>query len=95
MTEDGSSLAHILAQCRAPAERVIARSNVDMLVDDLFSMDEPWRGRFLTLVAGWATDGLWSDQQPRRTEVEAWLDADASLYRRVSLLLKMWGRPVR
>lgn len=65
----------------------------DSLTEDLFSLDEPWRGRFLRLVATRAT--MWAEcgQQPTPEEVAAWFEADPSLRRRISLLLYLWQGP--
>ena len=66
---------------------------MDSLTEDLFSLDEPWRGRFLRLVATRAT--MWTEcgQQPTPEEVTAWFEADPSLRRRISLLLYLWQGP--
>ncbi|MGD1995067.1 MAG: hypothetical protein PVI59_17890 [Anaerolineae bacterium] len=66
--------------------------SIDSLVEDLFSLDEPWRGRFLILVADRATRGTWSQRLPQPTEVKTWLGEDTGLYRQVSLMLRIWGR---
>ncbi len=92
LREDGISLSHILARCRSRQEGVTMHESIDSLVEDLFSLDEPWRGRFLILVADRATHGSWSQRLPQPWEVKAWLDEDTGLYRQVSLMLKIWGR---
>ena len=68
---------------------------MDSLTEDLFSLDEPWRDRFLRLVAARAT--MWTEdgQQPTPEEVTAWFEADPSLRRRISLLLYLWQGPRR
>jgi hypothetical protein len=63
---------------------------MDSLIEDLFSLDEPWRGRFLNLVATRATMRAEYKQQPTPEEVSAWFRADPYLRRRVSLLLYAW-----
>ena len=65
------------------------------LTDALFSLEEPWQGRFLELVANLATSGDWDGQRPTQKEVAAWLSADLELYREVKLLLHAWQRPGR
>lgn len=67
--------------------------SIEFLVEALYSLREPWRGRFLALVANWATGGAWNGRQPRREEVAAWLRADLTLYREVRSLLYAWQRP--
>jgi len=63
------------------------------LTDTLFSLEEPWRGRFLDLVANLATSWAWDGQRPTRKEMAAWLSADLELYREVKQLLETWQRP--
>jgi hypothetical protein len=67
--------------------------NVQSLTQALFSLDEPWRGRFLSLVANYATKWVWDGQQPTCEEVAAWLETNPPLYRWVRLLLYRWGTP--
>jgi len=68
---------------------------VELLTDALFSLDEPWRGRFLDLVAKQATRWKWDGQQPGREEIAAWLGTNPGLYQEVTLLLNAWQRPER
>jgi hypothetical protein len=63
---------------------------MDSLIEDLFSLDEPWRGRFLNLVATRATMGTEYGRQPTPEEVSAWFRANPFLRRRISLLLSAW-----
>lgn len=63
---------------------------MDSLVEDLFSLDEPWRGRFLNLVATRATMKTEYRRQPTPEEVSAWFQANPFLRRRISLLLYAW-----
>ena len=65
------------------------------LTDALFSLEEPWRGRFLDLVANLATSWAWDGQDPTRKEVASWLSGDLDLYREVKQLLDAWQRPRR
>lgn len=69
------------------------RDKAKSLTDALFSLEEPWRGRFLDLVANLATSWTWDSQLPTRKEVASWLIADLELYREVKLLLDAWERP--
>lgn len=66
---------------------------MDSLTEDLFSLDEPWRSRFLKLVTARATTWTGGRQQPSPEEVSAWFAADPSLRRRISLLLYVWQGP--
>ena len=66
--------------------------SVDSLTDDLFSLEEPWRSRFLTLVASratWRTEEI----QPTPEDVAAWLANKPALHKWTSVLLRMWERP--
>jgi hypothetical protein len=71
------------------------RGKAKSLTNALFSLDEPWQGRFLNLVADLATNSAWDGRRPTRKEVMAWLGADLELYREVKLLLDAWQRPGR
>ncbi|MDY6876760.1 MAG: hypothetical protein SWK90_11245 [Chloroflexota bacterium] len=68
---------------------------INALTEALFSLDEPWRGRFLDLVAKQATRWRWDGRQPGREEIAAWLGASPGLYQEVTLLLNAWQGPVR
>ena len=64
------------------------------VADEVLALDEPWRGRFLTLVANLATGGVWDEEDvPSREVLVAWLRADLSLRFRVIQLLNAWRRP--
>lgn len=65
----------------------------EALATDLFSLDEPWRSRFLDLVANMATRWKWNGHQPTREEIVAWLGRNPALYREIRLLLRAWQRP--
>jgi len=67
--------------------RFIVEERVKALTEALFSLDEPWRGRFLDLVAKQATRWKWDGRQPEREEVTAWLGASPGLYQEMTLLL--------
>jgi hypothetical protein len=62
----------------------------DSLVLAIYSMDEPWRRRFLILVAGMATHWTWESGEPTPDEVSAWLDSQPKLRRYMGLLLDRW-----
>ncbi|MFQ6099925.1 MAG: hypothetical protein ACE5OS_01645 [Anaerolineae bacterium] len=61
------------------------------LTDTLFSLEEPWRSRFLNLVANQATGWAWDGQPPTPDEVTTWL-GDWGLYQQVTSLLYEWHR---
>jgi hypothetical protein len=69
------------------------RDKAKALTDALFSLEEPWRGRFLNLVANLATSWAWDGQPPTRKQVTNWLGTDLELYREMKLLLDAWHRP--
>jgi hypothetical protein len=68
---------------------------MDSLTEALFALDEPWRGRFLSLVVARAS--MWTEDrsQPTPEEVSACFEADPSLRRRISSLLYLWQGPRR
>jgi len=70
------------------------QKDIEGLVDDLYSLSEPWRGRFLQLVAERATGGTWNGRRPTKEELATWLGTDLGLYREVLLLLRAWQRNV-
>ena len=75
--------------------RFNVEERVKLLTEALFSLDEPWRARFLDLVAKQATRWKWDGRQPEREEVTAWLGASPGLYQEVTLLLNAWQGPRR
>jgi hypothetical protein len=68
---------------------------MDSLTEALFSLDEPWRGRFLNLVITRARTWVEDRPQPTPEEISACFEADPSLRRRISLLLYLWQGPRR
>lgn len=66
---------------------------VELLARNIDSMDEPWRGRFLTLVANYATKWAWDGNQPTQEEVTAWLRSNPALYQWVRSLISVWQGP--
>ncbi len=71
----------------------MAVESVESIVYTLFTLDEPWRGRFLALVADWANPGDGNGGLPGQEEVAAWLDADRALRQQVAYLLGAWLKP--
>jgi hypothetical protein len=60
------------------------------LVEDLYALEEPWRTRFLVLIAKLATGWRWNDHTPSRSRTEAWLAEHAWLQRQVAQMLDTW-----
>jgi len=61
------------------------------LTETLFSLEEPWRSRFLNLLANYATGWKWNGQSPTQEEVASWL-GDNILHQEVTLMLTAWQR---
>jgi hypothetical protein len=59
------------------------------LAESLFHLPDPWRDRFLTLVAFRAVGRIQDGRPPSQEDVTAWL-ADLNLYREVMLMLNSW-----
>jgi hypothetical protein len=89
-----SNLMHPAVQTSCNEENDEAVT-MDSLTEALFSLDEPWRGRFLSFVATHTTKWTECRQQPTPEEVTAWFAADPSLRRKISLLLYLWQGPWR
>jgi hypothetical protein len=60
------------------------------LVEDLYALEEPWRTRFLVLIARLATGWQWHDHTPSRSTTEAWLAEHAWLQKLVAQMLNAW-----
>jgi hypothetical protein len=67
----------------------ILTGRAESLTNALFSLEEPWRSRFLYLIAHRATGEAAPDQPPTREDVTAWLNS-GSLRQVVALLLQAW-----
>ena len=67
----------------------IIQDKTETLTNDLFSLDEPWRSRFLRLVANQATGWTWNERLPTQSEVISWL-GDWDLYKRIKMQLNVW-----
>ena len=61
----------------------------DALTDNLFSLQEPWRDRFLTFIARQTLGWSWDGPPPTRDEVKTWLNS-AGLCQAVTMLLETW-----
>lgn len=67
----------------------MAADCVDLLTEGLFSLDEPWRGRFLALLAKRARSRAREEQSPTRAQVATWLD-NLDIYLEFSQMLDVW-----
>jgi len=63
------------------------------ITDEILSLEEPWRSRFLTLIASRATGKRdWGDAMPTREDVVSWLQ-DLNLRCTVRRMLDAWSSP--
>lgn len=67
----------------------------ESLAEALFSLQEPWRDRFLGFVVNRATNKSWNKQSPTQEEVSTWLHGNPALYQDVRYMLHMWQKPAR
>jgi hypothetical protein len=61
------------------------------LVEELYALEEPWRTRFLILIAKLATGRQWNDHTPSRSATEAWLEEHAWLQKQIAQMLDTWS----
>lgn len=61
------------------------------LAESLYCLPDPWRDRFLTLIAFRAVGRIKDGGPPTQEDVTAWL-ADLNLYREVTLMLGSWQK---
>ena len=67
----------------------LLREQAESLTETVFSMEEPWRSRFLGVIATQATRQIWNERSPTQEEVAAWL-SNVGLYKTVTHLLNVW-----
>ena len=71
--------------------------NVLSLAQRVLSLDEPWRSRFLTVIAGHEPVSGRPDGRPRRfpspVEVALWL-CDPGAHRRIGIMVHTWTHAV-
>jgi hypothetical protein len=60
------------------------------LAEELDALEEPWRTRFLVLIAELATGRQWRDQTPSRSTTQTWLTEHVWLQRQISQMLEAW-----
>ena len=70
-------------------ERQAVATRDEVVTESLFSLQEPWRARFLTFVAKQAVGWSWDGPPPTRDEVKVWLN-NASLCHTVTRLIETW-----
>jgi hypothetical protein len=63
--------------------------HINTLTQALLSLDEPWRGRFLALLAQRANERGRTAHYPSRENIAQWL-RDADIYREFVVLLDEW-----
>ena len=66
----------------------VAPQQTESMARVIFSLEEPWRSRFLWWLSERA-NGEYGHQLPSRTQVAGWRD-DMDLSREVALLLNKW-----
>ena len=67
----------------------VMKSDIDQLIEVLFSLDEPWQGRFLNYLAQKATGNVWNGDTPRREDVAGWL-VSQQLQLEIRSMLRTW-----
>ncbi len=70
--------------------RMTSQCPAEHLTEALFCQEEPWRSRFLTLVAHYANGQAEDGGLPTREEVIAWLGKRPCLCSWVAQLLMTW-----
>jgi hypothetical protein len=63
--------------------------NIDTLTEGILSLDEPWRSRFLTLLALRAREKGQTGHHPSRETLIQWLQ-DVDIYKEFVVLLDEW-----
>ena len=64
-------------------------NRAEILVESLFSLQDPWRDRFLVFVAQRALGQAWDGQLPTENDVSGWLGRDG-LSTTIVLMLNRW-----
>ena len=79
---------------RSILEETSGSMQAEELAHTILDLDEPWRGRFLSLVASLATGGNWNGvEEPGQETLIRWLRMDLDLRRRMTLMVSAWRRP--
>jgi hypothetical protein len=66
-----------------------ASKRAELLAECLFSLQDPWRDRFLVFAAQQALGQAWDGRLPTERELTSWLDRD-NLRRTILLMLRRW-----
>jgi hypothetical protein len=69
-------------------------NRAELLVESLFSLQDPWRDRFLVFVAQRALGQAWDGQLPTENDVSGWLGSDG-LRKTILLMLNRWMTSAR
>jgi hypothetical protein len=64
-------------------------NRAELLAENLFSLQDPWRDRFLVFVAQRALGQAWDGRLPTESEVSGWLGSDG-LRTTIVLMLNRW-----
>ena len=67
----------------------MADTHIDTLADGILTLDEPWRGRFLALLAQRAHEKGQAGHPQSREHIAQWLH-DADIYHEFIALLDEW-----
>jgi hypothetical protein len=73
---------------RLDRRRTFKRGQTESLTEVIFSLEEPWRSRFLVWLSERANGGCGA-RLPSQRQVAVWLD-DSALSREVAVLLNKW-----
>jgi hypothetical protein len=72
----------------------VIKDRAEVLAESLFSLQDPWRDRFLVFLAQRALGQAWDGQMPTEREVSGWLGRDG-LRKTVLLMLNRWPASAR
>lgn len=70
---------------------MVRLKHAQAMTHELFSLQEPWRERFLVVVAGMAQGNGPAATIPSRDQVQQWLTQDADLCHDVACLVRSWS----
>ena len=65
------------------------RERAERLAKAIWSLEEPWRSRFLVFLIGQVTHGAGDDHSPEPEEVVTWL-SDHKLYQMMASMMDAW-----
>ena len=67
----------------------IVNTNTDLLIENLFSLDEPWQSHFLHYIAERVTGNEWQGDKPQPEVVRIWL-SNQGLQKEIRMMLNSW-----